>query len=335
MKTGKHQDFEDFISMHSLEDQIFDMTGEYFTLHNYDLDSYDRRFAIIDVNYANDRIAKNEEFYFELYRRLNLLKSQGFVFIQATPWESLYNIKTSPQYPQIDDIEHIKWSGGISWFWFYMYRKHKDKKYDFDHTDKKYDFLYLNKLIRGHRQRLFDLVEPLLSNSLYSNWEKDIKLPVEYELPWAQDYPERGLDQDLFEKPYNHTKFSLISETNDTNYEVFMTEKIWKAIIAKHVFVVHGNYLYLQKLRELGFRTFGNYFDESYDLEFHKRHRIEKITKTCKDLLEINWQDLYLQTKALRQHNHDLLFNKEKLSEEINKTLELFLEFADTGQVPS
>jgi uncharacterized ubiquitin-like protein YukD len=114
-----------------------------------------------------------------------------------------------------------------------------------------------------------------------------------------------------------------------------MTEKIWKAIIAKHVFVVHGNYLYLQKLRELGFRTFGNYFDESYDLEFHKRHRIEKITKTCKDLLEINWQDLYLQTKALRQHNHDLLFNKEKLSEEINKTLELFLEFADTGQVPS
>ena len=250
MKTGKHYDLEGFISMHSLKNQKFDMTGEYFTLHNYDLDSYDRRFAILDVSYANDRLAMNKEFHIELYRRLNLLKSQGFVFIQATPWESFYNIKTSPQYPRIDDIEHVKWSGGVSWFWFYMYQKHMHKKYEFDHTDKKYDFLYLNKLIRGHRQRLFDMVEPLLSNSLYTNWEKDKKLPADYELPWAQDYPTRGRDQDLFEKPYNHTKFSLISETNDTNYEVFMTEKIWKAIIAKHVFVVHGNYPYLQKLRE-------------------------------------------------------------------------------------
>ena len=24
----------------------FDMTGEYYTLHNYDLDSYDRKFAV-------------------------------------------------------------------------------------------------------------------------------------------------------------------------------------------------------------------------------------------------------------------------------------------------
>ena len=58
-----------------------------------------------------------------------------------------------------------------------------------------------------------------------------------------------------------------MSETNDNNYEVFMTEKIWKPIMAQHVFVVHGNHLYLQKLREMGFKTFGNYFDESYDLE--------------------------------------------------------------------
>ena len=48
MKTGYHVDLEDFINMNSFEDQSFDMTGEYYTLHNYDLDSYDRRFAIID-----------------------------------------------------------------------------------------------------------------------------------------------------------------------------------------------------------------------------------------------------------------------------------------------
>ena len=73
-----------------------------------------------------------------------------------------------------------------------------------------------------------------------------------------------------------------------------------------------------------------NHFDESYDLEKDKDKRIDKIVKTCQDLLSRNWQDIYLQTQALRQHNHDTFFNREKLSIEINKTLELFLEFADS-----
>ena len=146
--------------MHSLENQQFDMTGEYYTLHNYDLDSYDRRFAIIDVRQANVMIANNKEFYEELTRRCDLLKSQGFVFIQATPWESLENIKNSNLYP-ITDIEHVKWSGGVSWFWFYMYNKHHGKTYEFNHDTKKFDFLYLNKIVRDHRMKLFGSIETL------------------------------------------------------------------------------------------------------------------------------------------------------------------------------
>ena len=329
MKTGNHQDLESFISMHSLENQTFDMTGEYYTLHNYDTDSYDRRFAIIDTRIENQRLKDNKQFLDELDKRCKLLESQGFTFIKATPWESLHNIEHSNLYPEID-IEHIKWSGGTSWFWFYMYNKHHGKTYKFDHSTKKFDFLYLNKTTRRHRQKLFDSVETLMGDSIYTNWDKGIKLPAEYELPWAQNYPEHGKDQDIYEKPYNDTKYSLVSETNDTNDEVFMTEKIWKPIIAQQVFVVHGNYLYLQKLREIGFKTFSNYFDESYDLERNQNKRIDKIVNTCRDLLVMNWQDVYLQTQALRKHNNDLFFDKEKLSLEINKTLELFLEFADS-----
>jgi hypothetical protein len=55
MKTGHHTDLEDFINMNTFEDQSFDMTGEYYTLHNYDLDSYDRRFAIIDSKQQDSR----------------------------------------------------------------------------------------------------------------------------------------------------------------------------------------------------------------------------------------------------------------------------------------
>ena len=89
MKTGYHQDLEQFITMNTMQDQRFTFTGEYYTLHNYDLDSYDRRFAIIDTRYTNIRLKDSDAFNEELRKRCELLHSQGFVFIKANPWESL------------------------------------------------------------------------------------------------------------------------------------------------------------------------------------------------------------------------------------------------------
>ncbi len=354
MKTGFHGDLENFISMHSIPDQTFDMTGEYYMLHNYDLDRYDRKFAVIDIRWANIEVKDNPDFKSELKRRCDLLHSQGFVFIKGTPWESLENIKNSHidyhQYPEID-IEHVKWLGGVSWFWFYMYMKHKDNTFKFTHDHngsywhKKHDFLYLNKGVREHRVKLYNKLQDtsILDNSIYTftMLDQPVRLEKKYELPGIdpEHYPRWGKDQDIHELPYIDTVCSMVSETNDNDFEVFMTEKIWKAIMAQHVFVVHGNHLYLQRLREMGFKTFGNYFDESYDLERDPDKRIDKVVTLMKDLKakcdNTEWQDIYLQTKALRQHNYDTFFDEAKLSIEINKTLELFLEFADTRQVPS
>ena len=346
MKTGNHNKLEDFINFHSLKGQVFDFTGEYYTLHNFNLDSYDRKFAIIDTRGANDRLKDSSEFTVELKKRCELLHSQGFVFIKANPWESLENVNNTRQYPEID-IEHIKWTGGVSWFWFYMYEKHLNNKFKFTHDHfgsywhKKYDFLYLNKQPRRHRVSLYNklLEENVLSNSLYTfiGLKSPVRLSKEHELPWvdANNYPMMGMDQDITEQPYVDTVCSIVSETNDNDTDVFMTEKIWKPIIAQQVFVVHGNHLYLQKLREIGFKTFGSYFDESYDLENNKDKKIDAIVSLCKHLKTVDWQDIYRQTIALRQHNYNTFFNKEKLSEQINKTLISFLEFADSGQVSS
>jgi hypothetical protein len=261
MKTGKHEEVKQFISSHSLQDQTFDLESEYYRLHNYDLESYDRRLAIVDVRHDNHRLKDNDEFQIEVY---------------------------------------------------------------------------LNKNPRRNRVKMFEKLSNTgtLKKSLYTYWP-DRKLPKEYELPWAQDYPPYGMDQDIYEKPYNDTACSIVSETNDNDTEIFMTEKIWKPIIAQHIFIVHGNYLYLQRLREMGFRTFNNYFEEVYDLDRDPDMRINTIADVCDRLRDAPWQDIYLQTKALRQYNYDNFFNKEKLSLEINKTLNLFLEFADSSQITS
>ena len=191
--------------------------------------------------------------------------------------------------------------------------------------------MYLNKEPRAHRKKLYKKLfdNGILDNSLHTNWPGR-KLPAEYELPWAQDYPRYGMDQDIYEKPYNDSACSIVSETNDNDYEVFMTEKIWKPIIAQQLFVVHGNYLYLQKLRSMGFKTFNNYFEEAYDLDRDPNLRIKTIVDVCDRLRDAPWQDIYLQSKALRKYNYEHFFNVENLGKEINNTLNLFLEFADS-----
>jgi hypothetical protein len=330
MKTGNHTDLEDFIKMNSLGNQTFEMTGEYFTVHNYDIDSYDRRIAFVDRDTIGPtHPSHNPEFRVELDKRIALLRSQNFKIIYTTPWESSENIKNMNLYPPHESNQMV-WEGGVSWFWFYMYNKHKDKTFTFDHSNKKYDFLYLNKQPRAHRKKLYNKLSDkgILTNSLHTNWPER-KLPKEYELPWAQNYPQHGMDQDIFEKPYNDTACSIVSETNDNDHDVFMTEKIWKPIIAQQFFIVHGNYLYLQKLRGMGFKTFNNYFEEAYDLDRDPDTRIDTIVDLCDRLRDAPWSDMYMQSKALRQYNFDHFFNAEKLSLEINKTLNLFLEFAD------
>ena len=360
MKTGDHRSYEQFIDSHSLTNQMFEYTGEYYTLHKYDLDQYDRKFAFIDMRIHNNRLIDNDGYKKDLHYRLELLHQQGFTFIVANPWESLDNIK-SQTFVTGEEMKKIAinypyhlWTGGVSWFWSFMYHKHKDNKpaVSHDHNGsywhKIHDFLYLNKATREHRVNLYNQLtkDGVLDNSIYTfvNMEPSRRLPKKYELPGIEpeNYPRWGKDQDIYEAPYVDTVCSIISETNDNDNEIFMTEKIWKPIMAEHVFVVHGNYLYLQKLREMGFKTFGKYFDESYDLEKDPSKRIEKIVSLCKNLKSKcddsssfvergnkKWQDIYLQTQALRRHNYDTFFDKQKLSQQVNKTLESFLEFAD------
>ena len=85
----------------------------------------------------------------------------------------------------------------------------------------------------------------------------------------------------------------------------------------------------------MGFKTFNNYFEEAYDLDRDPEVRINTIVDVCDRLRDAPWEDMYLQSQALRQYNFNHFFNPQKLSVEINKTLNLFLEFADSRQISS
>jgi hypothetical protein len=336
MKTGDHQRLESFINFSTIEGQQFDITGEWYTLHHYDLKNYKRKFALIDHRDVNGRLWSNKNYWQDLHQRVEYLQQQGFVFVIANPWESQTNIE---QLHQLGiDKKCYYWCGESSWFWQMMQEQYQDKKFTVDHSTKKYDFLYLNKYPRSHRVQLFKRLESLnlLDNSLYSFLSEGKRLNAQYELPWVDvdNYPEYGRDQDIYELPYNHSAYNIVSETHDTG-DTFVTEKIWKPIIMQQMFVVHSTPHYLKTLRELGFQTFHSVLDESYDEEQDAVKRIDKIVELCKWLKDQDPVKMYKATESIRKHNAEHFFKESAVKNAVNATVLGLLKFFDSSQISS
>ena len=327
MFSGQHMYFENFIKSGDIKNIKFTFESNYWNLHNHDWGDFDELFCVVD---HKDGYESNPEFVSQLHHRMDLLKQNGFRFILARPWESEDNVAGSKFYNILEGYEYTKWFGGITWFWYFMKEKHKGKLFYCDHSHKPYEYLYLNKQPRKHRVQLWQALNnrKLLDNSLKSflGLDTPVRLNRKYELPDVDPdhYPLYGKDQDIYTRPYEHTACSLISETND-NDKIFITEKLWKPILCQHFFIVHGNYLYLQKLREIGFRTFGQYFDESYDLEPDAEKRIDKIVKLIESLRNFDWKDAYLSSKTLRAHNYKLFFENDAYQKQVQMTVFDFL----------
>jgi hypothetical protein len=92
---------------------------------------------------------------------------------------------------------------------------------------------------------------------------------------------------------YSQTFLSLIPETGFSNHSVFFSEKIWKSIRIGHPFIVIGNPGMLQELHNLGFKTFNDYWDESYDNVSNLEERVNKITSILVKLSKLSTLELH------------------------------------------
>jgi hypothetical protein len=126
---------------------------------------------------------------------------------------------------------------------------------------------------------------------------------------------------------------NIVSET-DVDHK-FITEKVYKPLMAGQIFVVYGYKGILTKLRAMGFQTYGEHIDESYDDEVDHEKRINMISDTLHKVKGTDYKKLYKDTQDIRTHNQKVFFDEELLGEEINRTLRLWFEFADGSQVPS
>ena len=84
----------------------------------------------------------------------------------------------------------------------------------------------------------------------------------------------------IFSSHWNHyqeTFLSIVSETCFDNNSIYFSEKTIKPLLHMHPFIIMSTPYTLQKLNELGFKTFDGFIDESYDREEQTKARFEMI----------------------------------------------------------
>lgn len=193
-------------------------------------------------------------------------------------------------------------------------------------AQRSHKFLFLNGRARSHRKTLLQRLAHLLDQAIWTNLDSAAgtvqTLPACYEYPaystnTTQDtgyvkYDLFGNDWGeiyLSAEPYLATHFSLVTETVFEYPHSFRTEKIAKPLAIGHPFIVAANTGYYRDLRNLGFRTFNNLIDESFDAVEDNDQRLERIAAEVEWLCE---QDL---AKFSQECYNTCKYNQEHLAQ--------------------
>jgi hypothetical protein len=177
--------------------------------------------------------------------------------------------------------------------------------------DGYFSFLYIEDY------NVEDFLKIILPNE--SNLEKYIQL-IKKVVPYELDtYHLSSQEKITFFTPdcnnklhYIDSYLHIVSETQfNTRGTPFMSEKTWRPILNLQPFIYVGNHLALNMLRELGFKTFHPFIDESYDNEQDPAQRWKLIERELEKFSHMTIEDIhnwYYSIKDILIYNQELLF---------------------------
>lgn len=239
----------------------------------------------------------------------------------------------------ISSLEYFEW---LCSRYMYQYKNSEDivplpKNLDFTKIDK--TFLCLNRVHRWQRVNLFLLwnIHNLMDDSYFTLNKKsglptenllrdvfDKKLiekynitddyldEIESKLPLELDEFKSSAEMALLHGPidsyYQNSLISVVTETNITH--IFNTEKIFKPMVHRQPFIVVGPYKTLENLRSMGYKTFSEFWDESYDDIKDPTERLIKVVELCKEISEWDEQkkkSFFYKSMIHTTHNYNLL----------------------------
>ena len=185
-------------------------------------------------------------------------------------------------------------------------------KKDVDHQE--YSF---SDVLKGHYECYFTFEnQDSLDLALLS--DIDNMLPMYLD---TSDLTTSSLMWDEFDSTrrfYDESFINIVAETyfyTRTANILHLTEKTFKPLLYKQPFIMMGPPNMLKKLKELGFKTFNDVWDESYDETLNHTERFYKIIDLCEKISK--WPQIrkvlaMQKCKSIVEHNFNVLLNYKK-----------------------
>jgi len=110
---------------------------------------------------------------------------------------------------------------------------------------------------------------------------------------------------------YNLFDIEIVSETYTLGDTFFLTEKTIRPISASKPFIIYGPKKFLQRLKDLGFKTFESLWDESYD-EYEGAVRwqaMQSIINTFTNLPAEQQQQILVMAATIAHENREHLLS--------------------------
>jgi hypothetical protein len=128
---------------------------------------------------------------------------------------------------------------------------------------------------------------------------------------------DNSISSDVPWEIWNRCYYSIIIETLGDGNCFLAAEKIGKCLLAKRLFVHFGVTGWLANLHKLGFKTFDNVLDESYDTVTNKIQRWKQAFEQVKALSKENPQHILEKVRPILDYNRNRLFelHQEKFDE--------------------
>lgn len=273
-------------------------------------------------------------------------------------WKGVYEENIFPEQPVIDFVPTCMWrklippnevkhlSGIELKHSFPSYRPTQNR------------IMCFNRIIRDHRVQLALELENLnildkttfslranlgdeydeLGNPYKDYINEDIfdrlkeKLPLvvdtnDFDYNWI--YVEQKQTYDIFKShPIN-----VVTETMYRNDGRFLSEKSFKPMSLRQIFLIAGNKGTLELLRHYGFKTFTQCgIDESYDTVLDPVKRMKLLALEIQRLVNLSehkFQDILLKAEEILEHNHNLSWDDEHILQNSWGKLVNYLGFLD------
>ena len=112
---------------------------------------------------------------------------------------------------------------------------------------------------------------------------------------------------------YTDFLIDIVSETSVTGRSFYPTEKTVRPMLLKKPFLLMGAKCFLIHLRQMGFKTFWEFWDEEYD-GYGMGQRYQKILTIINEVSKkstVELQQMYAAMQPILDHNYNLLLEKQ------------------------